>query len=621
MLPVSMNENNRRPGSRNNMMNGGIGSAVAAPVWEGFVGRGLPKADVATSATPTRNAPALAAAAAAVQQMRSPTVTTHQPYRGVPPSMFGVESELEGYTGINMENLVTVKAAYKTGIARSSGPIASGHTSSVLHRFSQRSPIAALESNDPQVGPIGGLCGTAVASMSTQSTMNGNGPTSTVPPAAAAVSVAAANHNIPARVGINNKRMSSIDLVERSGGDGNNTGTDIYRCPVALRIVETEEKHLNYTGVELYASEINTGETAERERRLQQRQRQVQYGKETLGYSNYLRAVPSRCDREFRNPMHPITPRPEYDCSKRTFDRYLNVWRRQLHLWDDYDPNNLEPQYVRIGIPTLRALGLELPPSTPEGQQNALISFTSINAVGGASACTPVMLRHTRREQSLSAGPYQRTMGYQQGGNVAAGGAPPASLCAPLHARPLSSGGGASWSITNTPHTPYHGSTHSTSSYPPPLLSVLAQPTIYSPHWGDSSRHSSPNPHNCQRGSIFAYHNSGGVVAPTTTNTTTTTTAAMAPPTAPGNALCWEGGTAYHSNTNNNAGYAYRSYSSPYGGHRYTPHSTPNQHHPYYAGSTAAVNVTVGSARTMTSPLPVCVGQETWGNPPRQLHP
>ncbi|EAN88586.1 hypothetical protein, conserved, partial [Trypanosoma cruzi] len=55
--------------------------------------------------------------------------------------------------------------------------------------------------------------------------------------------------------------------------------------------------------------------------------------------------------------------------------------------------------------------------------------------------------------------------------------------------------------------------------------------------------------------------------------------------------------------------------------HRYTPHSTPNHHHPYYAGSTAAVNVTVGSARTMTSPLPVCVGQETWGNPPRQLHP
>ncbi|RNF23306.1 uncharacterized protein Tco025E_02833 [Trypanosoma conorhini] len=604
------------------MVGGGVGNAGAAPVWGGSVGRGSPKADFATSTTPTHDVPALAAAAA--QQMRSPIVKTHQPYSGVPLSMFGVESELEGYAGVNMDNLVTVKAAYKIGIARTSGPSAAGVSSSLHRRSSQRSPIAALDGSVLQVGPIGGLSGTAVASAALQGTLNSNG--SGV--AAAPVTVAASTRTVTARAGLNNKRMVSMDVTGRSGGDGALTGAEVYRCPAAFRIVEAEEKHLNYTGVELPQSEINLGETAERSRRLKQRQRQVQYGKETVGYSNYLRAVPSRCDREFRNPMHPMTPRPEYDCSKRTFDRYLNIWRRQLHLWDDYDPNNLEPQYVRIGIPTLRGLGLELPPSTPECQQTAMLSFTPMNAQGGAAMCTPVMLRHIRRDVSISMGSYQRPTGHQQGGGgavsaaAAAAGGTSASSGVPPHARPLSGCGGGSWSITNTPHTPYHGSTHSTSSYQPPLLSVLAQPTIYSPHWGDSSRQSSPNPLAGQRNSGYAYHNLASGLAPTTT-AAAAGGGSTAPPTAPGNAAYWEGGAGgggggvYHGGASNTAGYAYHGYSSPYGGHRYTPHSTPNHYRTYYAGNAVGGG---GNGGNMPSPLPLCAGQEVWGNPPRHMH-
>ncbi|RNF12683.1 hypothetical protein TraAM80_00233 [Trypanosoma rangeli] len=618
MLPVPAGESSKRPGSRNNIVSSGGGNGGAAPVWEGSAGRGSPKADLATSATPTRNVPA-----AAAQQMRSPIVKTHQPYREVPLFMFGVESELEGYAGVNMENLVTVKAAYKADIARTSGPSAAGVSSSFFRRSTQRSPIAALDGSDSQVGPIGRLCGTAVASAALQGTINSSGSNM----AAAPVGVVAATCTAPARTGLNNKRMVSLDVTARAGGYGALTGAEMHRCPAAFQLVEKEEKHLNYTGVELLQSEINLGDTAERSRRLKQRQRQVQYGKETAGYSNYLRAVPSRCDREFRNPMHPMTPRPEYDCSKRTFDRYLNMWRRQLHLWDEYDPNNLEPQYVRIGIPTLRSLGLEPSPSTPEFHQNPTLSFTPMNAQGLASMCTPVMPRHIRRDVSISMGSYQRSAGYQQGagGAVAAvaAGAPSASSGVPPHARPLSGCGGGSWSITNTPHTPYHGSTHSTSSYQPPLLSVLAQPTIYSPHWGDSSRQSSPNPHAGQRNSGYVYHNLGGGVAPTTTAAGGGGAGGggAAPPAGPGNAVYWEGGGVYHGNTNNNTGYAYHGYSSPYGGHRYTPHTTSNHYYPYYAGNATGGGAGGGGGGgNLSSPPPLCSGQEVWGNPPRQMH-
>ncbi|KAH8605588.1 Histone RNA hairpin binding protein RNA binding domain [Trypanosoma vivax] len=369
-------------------------------------------------------------------------------------------------------------------------------------------------------------------------------------------------------------------------------------------MVISEERHLNYSGVELDQSELNSGDTVEKARRLQQRRRQVQYGKETTGYSNYVSAVPCRCDREFRNPMHPMTPRPEYDCSKRTFDRYLNIWRRQLHLWDDYNPKNLEPQYTRIGIPTLKRLGLEPVQSTPEGHRGALLSFTPTTGQGvmgvssARTACTPIVLRQARRESSLpvASASTQRPTAHQSSGHatVACSHCP---ITAMPHIRPSSSCGCGSWSITNTPHTPYYGSTNSNSSYPPPLLSVLAQPTIYSPHWADSSRQSSPNPITGQRGCGYPFHYAPGGCQVATSG-------------PPGGGGPWESCNCYMNGNCNN--YAALGYVSPYGGPRGTPHSPPNQyHHSHYGG--------LGSS-SMPAPSPMCVGQEGWGSASRQMH-
>jgi histone RNA hairpin-binding protein len=66
-------------------------------------------------------------------------------------------------------------------------------------------------------------------------------------------------------------------------------------------------------------------------RRLSQRQKQINYGKCTVGYQEYLQRVPVL----ERAPTDPHTPRIELGHSKKTWDRIAKAWRRRLH---DYDP-------------------------------------------------------------------------------------------------------------------------------------------------------------------------------------------------------------------------------------------------------------------------------------------
>ena len=65
--------------------------------------------------------------------------------------------------------------------------------------------------------------------------------------------------------------------------------------------------------------------------RLQQRQKQIDYGKQTIGYRRYRQAVP----KNQRWPGAPQTPDIHLKLSKRNWDARLRAWRRQLHAWDN----------------------------------------------------------------------------------------------------------------------------------------------------------------------------------------------------------------------------------------------------------------------------------------------
>ena len=71
-------------------------------------------------------------------------------------------------------------------------------------------------------------------------------------------------------------------------------------------------------------------------KRLNQRQKQIDYGKNTIGYDNYVKSVPKKQRRGYKHD-EPGTPEKQKKYSKRQWAGIIRAWRRCLHNYDNVE--------------------------------------------------------------------------------------------------------------------------------------------------------------------------------------------------------------------------------------------------------------------------------------------
>ncbi|XP_051169645.1 uncharacterized protein LOC127287004 [Leptopilina boulardi] len=69
---------------------------------------------------------------------------------------------------------------------------------------------------------------------------------------------------------------------------------------------------------------------------LSRRQKDIDYGKNTIGYDRYVQQIP----KDKRIKEHPRTPPMHLKYTRRGWDGMVKLWRKKLHIWDPPQDNS-----------------------------------------------------------------------------------------------------------------------------------------------------------------------------------------------------------------------------------------------------------------------------------------
>lgn len=87
---------------------------------------------------------------------------------------------------------------------------------------------------------------------------------------------------------------------------------------------------------------------------LRRRQKQIDYGKNTLGYQNYVETIPKRS----RTREQPKTPKKGIKYSRRSWDQQIKLWRIKLHNYDPGHNHHEDTETAVVG--TTKEINIEI---------------------------------------------------------------------------------------------------------------------------------------------------------------------------------------------------------------------------------------------------------------------
>ncbi|KAK3759221.1 hypothetical protein RRG08_054941 [Elysia crispata] len=75
--------------------------------------------------------------------------------------------------------------------------------------------------------------------------------------------------------------------------------------------------------------------------RMARREKDIAYGKNTDAYRMYIELIPREL-RSQNGKKHPRTPKKDKECSRRSWDAQVKLWKRRLHAWANEEATNQE---------------------------------------------------------------------------------------------------------------------------------------------------------------------------------------------------------------------------------------------------------------------------------------
>ncbi|CAB4056937.1 SLBP [Lepeophtheirus salmonis] len=74
---------------------------------------------------------------------------------------------------------------------------------------------------------------------------------------------------------------------------------------------------------------------------LSRREKQIEYGKNTLSYDSYIEKIP----QNLRKAHHPVTPKKHLKYSRRQWDGLVKAWKKRVHALDTETETPLPPDH------------------------------------------------------------------------------------------------------------------------------------------------------------------------------------------------------------------------------------------------------------------------------------